>query len=154
MDDIVAYPGGSLSSLDWKVVDLARRDGRRSLLPPGRIARLARPLFGWPIASPLANPRLEALRRFCVRAWHWNLIRIHDMLLVSDMGYSIADLCAILAHVARRRGFAPRILRHNSSDRDWSAVSPRSLAFSPALPAPRCPPRCGQSPHRQASLMR
>jgi len=50
MDDIAAFPRCSLSSLDWKVVDLARRDGRRSLLLPGRIARMARALFGWPMA--------------------------------------------------------------------------------------------------------
>lgn len=104
--------------------------------------------------APLANPRLEALRRFCVRAWHWNLIRIQDMLLVSETGYPIADLCAIVAHVARCRGLVPCILRHNSSDGDWSAVSPRSLVFSPALPAPRCPTPRGQPPHQQASLTR
>jgi len=146
MNDLAALPGCSLSSLDWKVVDLARRDPRSSLLPPGPIARLARALFGRPVASPLANPRLEALRRFCVRAWHWNLIRIQDMLLVSETGYPIADLCAIVAHVARRRGLTPCILRHNPSDRDWSAVSPPQPRFQSRFAHTARPLRCGQSP--------
>jgi hypothetical protein len=153
--DITACPAScSLSSLDWKVVDLARRDGRRSILQPGRVERFVHALFGRPIALPLADHRLEALRRFCVRAWHWTLIRVEDTRLAVEAGYTTADPSEILSHIGRCRGVIPSIDRHNQSDRDWTAVAPCSLAYSPALPAPFFPSRRGQSPHQHVSLSR
>ena len=141
----IAVRAPSLSALDWKVVDVARRDGRCSIVRYGRIERVARALFGLPITPGLANGRLEALRRFCVRAWYWKLIRDEDTRPAIEAGYAMPDLLEILAHIARRRGFAPRILQHNCSDRAWEAASPSSTTSSPALPALRYPSPCGQS---------
>ena len=58
------------SPLEWTVVALARRDSLRSLREPGRLARAMGSLFGRGTASMLADPRLEALRRTAVHAWH------------------------------------------------------------------------------------
>ena len=99
----------SLTDLEWRVVDIARSDGPRSINPDGRLTKFLREFFGLPIARKLANDRLEALRRFCVRAWFWDLIRGHDVRAVMDAGYTSVDLFQILAHVAAYRGFTPTI---------------------------------------------
>ena len=99
----------SLSELDWKVIDMAKTDGPRSIDPDGPFTRFLRDFFGLPIAQKLANENLEALRRFCVRAWHWDFIRTSDARALMEAGYSSADLMQILAHVAGQRGFTPSI---------------------------------------------
>jgi hypothetical protein len=57
------------SALEWLVIALARRDSVRSLRTPGRFGRAIAHLFGSRIESPLADQRLEALRRLAVFAW-------------------------------------------------------------------------------------
>lgn len=99
----------SLTELDWKVIGMARADGPRSINPDGAFTRFLRDFFGLPITRKLANEKLEALRRFCVRAWFWDLIRTHDMRALMEAGYSSADALQILAHVAGYRGFTPSI---------------------------------------------
>ena len=98
-----------LSALEWRVVEIAREDGPRSLKPDGWLARLSREFFGLPIARRLANRKLEALRRFCIRAWYWDLIRIRDLRQLIDAGYSSSAVFQVLAHVADYRGFTPSI---------------------------------------------
>lgn len=58
------------SPLEWLVIALAERDGKRSLAEPGRIAAALHRLFGGSGRPRLANPQLEALRRFAVMTWH------------------------------------------------------------------------------------
>jgi hypothetical protein len=99
-----------LSSLEWQVVAIARMDGPRSLNPEGFLAVLSRELIGLPVTRRLANDGLEALRRFCVRAWYWDFIRKSDLTALTDAGYSKADAMHILAHVAQHRGFTPSLL--------------------------------------------
>jgi len=60
-----------LSVLEWKVVDLAIREAAGSggtlYAPTGFrrfFQRLGSALFGWTYAQPLADERLEMLRRF------------------------------------------------------------------------------------------
>jgi hypothetical protein len=60
----------SLSALEWSVVALARRDRVSSLAEPGRISVAMGRLFGTQSNPRLADPRLEALRRLAVQAWH------------------------------------------------------------------------------------
>lgn len=55
-----------LDPLSRQVALLSRRDTRGSLMSEARLVRLFRILFGTTGARPLANARLEALRRFCV----------------------------------------------------------------------------------------
>ena len=97
----------SLTNLDWSIVGIARKDGARSLNPDGRYARFLRDFYGLPIPRGLGNARAEALRRFSVRAWYWDLIRARDVRLLIDAGYSRVDVFQILAHVAGYRGFTP-----------------------------------------------
>ena len=101
--------GSSLSELEWQVVEIARRDGPRSINPDGRFARFLRDFFGVPVTAKLANKQLEALRRFCIRAWYWDLIRTKDLRMLVDAGYSSSALFQILTHVAGYRGFRPSI---------------------------------------------
>jgi hypothetical protein len=99
----------NLSELEWRVVEIAREDGPRSLNSDGFLSRLSRDLFGLPVARRLANDRLEALRRFCVRAWYWDLIRSQDLRSLMDAGYSSVAVFQLLAHIAGYRGFTPSI---------------------------------------------
>ena len=107
MNAIALNQGCSLTDFDWKVVEVARRDGPLSINPDGPRARFLRNFFGMSIARGLANARAEAFRRFCVRAWHFDLIRIRDLRPVIEAGYSMDDVDRILAHVAGFRGFTP-----------------------------------------------
>jgi hypothetical protein len=65
-----AEQSASLSALEWSVVMLARRDRISSLAQPGRIATAMGRVFGIQSNPRLADPRLEALRRLAVLAWH------------------------------------------------------------------------------------
>jgi len=99
-------PAQPLSDTDWRVVDMARADGPRSFNPDGWHASFLR-IIGISVPHGLANDSLEALRRFSVRAWHWDLIRKGDTRQLFDAGYSTTSVRQILAYVASLRGFAP-----------------------------------------------
>ena len=109
MNALPSNRNGSLQELDWRVVEIARADGPRSLNPDGRFTRFLGDFLGLPVAQKLADEKLEALRRFCVRAWYWDLVRSKDLRVLMDAGYSSAAVFQILAHVARHRGFTPSI---------------------------------------------
>lgn len=109
MNAIALKQDSSLTDLDWRVVEIARADGPRSLNPDGLFSRFLRDFFGFPVARKLANERLEALRRFCVRAWYWDLIRTSDLMMLMNAGYPSIAVVQILAHVAGYRGFTPSI---------------------------------------------
>ena len=98
-----------IGEIEWIVVEMAKTDGPLSLNPEGFRARVSRHLFGRPVPERLANDALEALRRFSVRAWYWDLIRNQDMRVLIEAGYSHAQAMEILAHVAERRGFSPNV---------------------------------------------
>ena len=108
-----------LGQNEWKIVELARTDGARSLNPNGIAARIARELLGIPIARSLANKKLEALRRFAVRAWYWDLIRSKDLYRIADAGYSSRNVLEILSHVGLARGFTLSV------EEDPMSVMPR-----------------------------
>jgi hypothetical protein len=98
-----------LGELDWKVVEMARVDGPRSVNPDGLWARLSRKLFHVRAVSRLAHDALEGLRRFCARAWYWDVIRRKDLHAFFRAGYSLGDAFEIMAHVAGHRGFSPSL---------------------------------------------
>lgn len=58
------------SDLEWSVIEIARRDPLSSIEAPGRFAGTLANLLGRRPALPLADPRLEALRRFVVVSQH------------------------------------------------------------------------------------
>ena len=111
MNAITLKLGCSLTDCDWRVVEIARSDGPRSINPNGRFTKFLRDFCGLPIAHGLADEKLEALRRFCVRAWFWDLIRSRDVHAVMNAGYTSVDLFQILGHVAGHRGFTPTIVQ-------------------------------------------
>jgi hypothetical protein len=56
----------SLTPIEWLIAALAQRDPLSSVEKPGRIAMMLGMLFGDRPSPQLADPRLEALRRFAV----------------------------------------------------------------------------------------
>lgn len=60
----------AFTDLEWSVVEIARRDPLSSIQRPGRIASKMVQLLGKRPSLPLADPRLEALRRFVVVDHH------------------------------------------------------------------------------------
>ena len=96
-----------LVKMDWQIVEMARKDGPRSLNPDRFLSRIARNVFGIPLPRRLANDELEALRRFSVRAWFWDFVRTSDVQAFLDAGYTLANAQRILAYVAHHRGFTP-----------------------------------------------
>ena len=73
---------------------MARSDGRWSLNPDGLLQRAIGVLFGIRAARPLANERLEGLRRFAVAAWSREVVRARDLKHLFDAGYSSNDAWA------------------------------------------------------------
>ncbi len=60
----------ALGQLERDVVLVSRSDPRSSLRPLGVLGRLGRRLFGFARPNPLADVRLEALRRFAILLRH------------------------------------------------------------------------------------
>ncbi len=89
---------------EWDVIQIARRDGLASLSEPTRMARLSAWLFGGGISLRLADPRLEALRRLAVLAWHHGyVVPVSAIKAFTDAGYSDDQLELLLASVASSR---------------------------------------------------
>jgi hypothetical protein len=118
-------PSQPLGDLDWKVVETARTDGPRSQNPNGFLAWLIRTLVGAPVAPALADAKLEALRRFSVRAWYWDLIRTKDIQAFLGAGYSRINVLEILSHIGMARGFTPSV-EYETSPTSFRARSKHS----------------------------
>jgi hypothetical protein len=96
--------GPSFSALEWTVVALARRDHPSSLAAPSALARALGGLFGLGRKSKLADPRLEALRRIAVHAWHRGYqLPISELKSFLAAGFSSAQAELLLASVTGRR---------------------------------------------------
>jgi hypothetical protein len=92
------------SALEWTVIALARRDRLSSLESPGPVARAFGGLFGLGRQSSLADPRLEALRRFAVHAWHKGYtLPVSEIKRFLSTGFSAAQLETLLASVSSQR---------------------------------------------------
>ncbi len=86
---------------EWEVILLARQDGLASLSEPSRLMRALVRLSGGPVKSPLANPRLEALRRFAVLAWHYGYaLPVSAIKAFKEAGFSLDHAELLLASVA------------------------------------------------------
>ncbi|MEJ7932890.1 hypothetical protein WG907_01295 [Sphingobium sp. AN558] len=99
------------AGVEWRVIGLARHDGMRSLREPGRLDRLRALLFGRSPDPRLASPRLEALRRLAVEAWHKGYAV--SLLALADFrkaGFTKAQLELLLATIS-----AGRTLRNRRS---------------------------------------
>ncbi len=89
-------PVSRLSMLEHQVIQLARIDGRWSLAGSGRFQSVLATVFGLERPTPLADPRLEALRRYAValRLSAGRLPRADDDRLIA-FGYSSAAIADI-----------------------------------------------------------
>jgi hypothetical protein len=63
-------PAARFSALEWWVIAAAQRDRLSSLDAPGPVVRLLGALFPSNDNGRDADPRVEALRRMAVLAWH------------------------------------------------------------------------------------
>lgn len=92
------------SALDWSVVALARNDSLASLGQPGAMARALGGLFGFGRASKLADPRLEAIRRLAVHAWHKGYtLPVSEIKAFLASGFGTEHVETLLASVAIAR---------------------------------------------------
>lgn len=104
----VAPPARPLSALEWSVIAVARRDRLSSLSEPGPLSRALGSLFGRARSSRLADPRLEALRRFAVHAWHGGYqLPLTELKALIAAGFSREQAEAALASIAVARANRP-----------------------------------------------
>ena len=92
------------SPLEWTVIALAQRDRIASLSEPGPVARALGSLFGLGRQSMLADPRLEALRRLAVHAWHKGYkLPVSEIKRFLAAGFSSGQYETLLASVSLKR---------------------------------------------------
>lgn len=97
-------PVADFSHLEWSVVALASAEPMSSLRGPGLIASLLSSLFGIRTSSGLADPKLEALRRVAVIAWHNGYtVPTHEVNAFMEAGYSVAHYEALQTRIGRER---------------------------------------------------
>lgn len=94
-----------LSTLERRVVLLAREDGIETLRPQRKRSWLAKLVFGPPAPSPvLANERLEALRRLAVQAWHHGYTLPASALReAKQAGFEETQIGAVIDMIGRSR---------------------------------------------------
>jgi alkylhydroperoxidase family enzyme len=93
-----------LSALEWSVVAVARNDSLASLREPGRLGMAMAALFGARQNPKLTDPRLEALRRFAVLAWHHGYtLPVSEIKALMKAGFSADQFETLLASISRGR---------------------------------------------------
>jgi hypothetical protein len=94
----------TLSPLEWSVVALAQRDRLSSIDRPGPVSIAMGRLFGGRRSPDLADPRLEALRRLAVIAWHRGYaVHSSEIHAFKAAGFSMAQYELVLASISRGR---------------------------------------------------
>ena len=97
-----------LSALEWSVVAVARNDSLASLREPGRLGMAMAALFGGRQNPRLTDPRLEALRRFAVLAWHHGYtLPVSEIKAFMKAGFSADQFETLLASISRGRAARP-----------------------------------------------
>lgn len=106
-----AAPAEPLSTLERRVVTLAREDGLNSLRPVRKRSWMARLILGPDRPSPvLANERLEALRRLAVQAWqHGYTLPVSALQEAKAAGYDETQIGAVIDMIGRSRPAVRRL---------------------------------------------
>jgi hypothetical protein len=92
------------SPLEWTVIALARRDRLSSLSAPGPLARALGSVFGIGRQSVLADPRLEAIRRVAVHAWHRGYtLPVSEIKRFLAAGFTTGQFETLLASISVKR---------------------------------------------------
>lgn len=99
-----AADASPFSSTELRVIDLAERiDAAREINPQGRFGRFVQWALGIRLARPLADPRLEHLRRFASRAHHHpHEIGEEDVRHFIAAGFSSGQALGLLAYLSGR----------------------------------------------------
>lgn len=119
------------SALEWWVIAAAQRDRLASLEEPGPIARLLGSLFPSNDNGRNADPRLEALRRMAVLAWHKSyVVPKWEIETFRAAGYSLDQYELLQASIATsrtrwrsERGARPRRIGQAAGS-EWIALEP------------------------------
>jgi hypothetical protein len=100
-----------LTSLERRVVELAREDGIGTLRPYRKRSFLSRLILGPGQPSPvLANERLEALRRLAVQTWHHGYtVPISALREAKQAGYNEMQIGAVIDMIGRSRPAVRRL---------------------------------------------
>jgi hypothetical protein len=93
------------TGLEWSVVAIAQKDRLSSLGTPGRLSVALGSIFGSQGGSArLADPRLEALRRLSVLAWHHGYsVPRHEIRAFHQAGYTPEQYEMLLDSISRGR---------------------------------------------------
>lgn len=93
------------TALELRVIAMAERaDATRELSPHSRIGKAAEWLFGTNVNRPLADPRLEKLRRFASLARHHpDAVVEADLAELEDAGFTPGQTLGLLAYLAPRQ---------------------------------------------------
>jgi hypothetical protein len=93
-----------LGPLEWSVVAVARKDRVSSLRNPGRLSTALGNLFGTRSNPRLADPRLEALRRLAVLAWHHGFaLPVSEIRAFLAAGFTVSQYETVLASISAAR---------------------------------------------------
>ncbi len=100
-----ASDAGLFSSTELRVIGLAeRRDATREITPDSRLGRFVEWAFGLRLARPLADPRLESLRRFASLArYHADEVEQDDLRRLVDAGYSWGQAFGLLSYLGSEK---------------------------------------------------
>lgn len=91
------------SALEQEVIDLSKLDGINTVVRPSTLTRAWRAITGARIAPPLADRRLEALRRFAVLARLDKRRRLGPAISeAQEVGFSEWQLAEVRAAVGGR----------------------------------------------------
>lgn len=104
-----AADASRFSPTELRVIDLAQRvDAAGEINPQGRVGRFVEWALGIRLARPLADPRLESLRRFASLArYHPGDVGDEDVDRFIAAGYSRGQAYGLLAYLGGRHGPAP-----------------------------------------------
>lgn len=106
--DAISDARERLTTLEWSVVAIARKDGPATLRRPGKLTNLMRALLrqGNPM---LADARLEALRRMAVLSWgNGYTVPPHEVRAFLAAGFSPDQYEAMVDHISAARTIQPR----------------------------------------------
>jgi hypothetical protein len=97
---------------EWTIINLARNDGLSSLREESPFKDLLRQIFGIERKRPLANPRLESIRRIAVLSWHYSYnVASSEIRAFFAAGFSPDHYDAMLAHIGAARVASARKTR-------------------------------------------
>lgn len=93
-----------LGPLEWQVVAIARNDSLGSLRAPGRLSVALGNVFGQRTNPRLADPKLEALRRMAVLAWHHGFaVPVSEVKAFLAAGFTADQYETMLASIGAAR---------------------------------------------------